>query len=333
MTGKKKYYGIDWLRTIACIGIVLIHTKANTDYIVDGFIYNKAIPLLAHFVFLFMMISAFGMCYGYFDKVMNGTINWIEFYKKRYLKILPFFVLLIIIDLAVQFNTSSLMEGFTEITLLHGFIPKEFTVIGVGWYLGTVFIFYLIFPFFCVLISKKYLAWISFAISIGLHYICAYHFMLSKDNIIYSLCYFFAGGLIYLYRESLAKVKWYVYLPIIICSTLLFFLVSRSVFVVLLLFGSLVSFALSIQRKNKVVSFISGISMEIYLSHMLILRVLEKLHLTTMFGNGLVQFIICVSLEILGTIIFSYVVQKIINFTIKKIAQIRKRQDLQKKAR
>ena len=52
-----------------------------------------------------------------------------------------------------------------------------------------------------------------------------------------------------------------------------------------------------------------------------------------MFGNGLVQFIICVSLEILGTIIFSYVVQKIINFTIKKIAQIRKRQDLQKKAR
>lgn len=324
MTINKKYYGIDWLRTIACIGIILLHIMANTNYSIDGFTYNKIIPSLANFVFLFMIISAFGMCCGYFDKVMNGTINWPDFYKKRYLKILPFFVLLIIIDLVIQFSTSSLMEGFVEITLLHGFIPKPLSVIGVGWYLGTVFIFYLIFPFFCVLISKKYLAWISFAISIGLHYICVNYFMLSKENIIYSLCYFFAGGLIYLYRENLAKVKWYVYLPIIICSLLIYFFVSNDVFVLLLVLCSLMSFAISVQWNNIVISFISGISMEIYLSHMLLFRVVEKLHLTTMFGNGWLQYIITVCLVILGTIVFSYIMQKLINYAEKKIIKLKK---------
>ncbi|MGN1129968.1 MAG: acyltransferase family protein [Ruminococcus sp.] len=333
MTVKKKYYGIDWLRTIACIGIILMHIKANTNYSIDGFTYNKIIPSLVNFVFLFMIISAFSMCCGYFDKVMNGTINWVDFYKKRYLRILPFFMLLIIIDLVMQFSTSSLMEGFAEITLLHGFIPKTLSVIGVGWYLGIVFIFYLIFPFFCVLISKKSLAWISFAISMGLHYICANYFMLSEKNIIYSLCYFFAGGLIYLYRESLEKIKWYVYLPIILCSLLVFFLVNNSTLVILLVFCSLMSFAVSIQWNNKIVSFISGISMEIYLSHMLVFRVIEKLHLTTMFGNGWVQYIICVGSVILVTIIFSFVVQKVINIIIKKITNVKKRQDLQEKVR
>ena len=244
MTVNKKYYGIDWLRAIACIGTVLLHIQVNTKYSIDGFVYAKVITFSYYFIFLFMIISAFGMCCGYFDKVMNGTINWPDFYKKRYLKILPFFVLLIIFDLVIQFSTSSLMEGFVEITLLHGFIPKPLSVIGVCWYLGIVFIFYLIFPFFCVLISKKYLAWISLAISIGLHYICANYFMLSKENIIYSLCYFFAGGLIYLYRESLAKVKWYVYLPIIICSLLIYFFVSNDILVILLVLCSLVRVAM-----------------------------------------------------------------------------------------
>lgn len=35
---KKEHYGaIDGLRTIACIGIVMMHVAANTDYSITGF--------------------------------------------------------------------------------------------------------------------------------------------------------------------------------------------------------------------------------------------------------------------------------------------------------
>ena len=78
MTVNKKYYGIDWLRAIACIGIVLLHIQVNTKYSIDGFVYAKVIPFSYYFIFLFMIISAFGMGCGYFDKEMNGTINWPE---------------------------------------------------------------------------------------------------------------------------------------------------------------------------------------------------------------------------------------------------------------
>lgn len=203
LSKQDKYYGIDYLRAFACIGIAMMHIKANTDYNISGWIYNSFIPSLTDFVYLFMAISAFGMCYGYYDRVMSGNINWTDFYKKRYVKILPFFALLIFIDVLVERNFSSVMEGLTELTLLHGFIPQDLTVIGVGWYLGTVFVFYLTFPFFCVLIEKKCRAWFALAVSLVLHFICICYFDLDRHNYIFSLCYFLIGGLIYLYRDKL----------------------------------------------------------------------------------------------------------------------------------
>ena len=37
-----------------------------------------------------MIISAFGMCCGYYNKIENNEISVNEFYKKRFQKILPF---------------------------------------------------------------------------------------------------------------------------------------------------------------------------------------------------------------------------------------------------
>lgn len=38
---KKHYNGINALRTIGCIGIVMMHMAANNNYIINGFIYKK----------------------------------------------------------------------------------------------------------------------------------------------------------------------------------------------------------------------------------------------------------------------------------------------------
>lgn len=320
MTGKKTYYGIDWLRAIACIGIALMHIRANSTYQVSGFLYNKVIPSFTDFVYLFMEISAFGMCCGYYEKVMSGRVNWTDFYKKRYIKILPFFAVLIVIDLVMSFSTDSLLEGLTEITLLHGFVPQSLSVIGVGWYLGTVFLFYLIFPFFCTLIQNKKTAWFAFAISIGLHYICANYFLLDRHNIVFSLCYFLAGGLIYLYRKELSEGNRLLYFVMFCVSLGIYYLLSSSAPTVLLVTSLFLILAISIEGGySGIVSFISGISMEIYLSHMVVFRLVEKMGLNRMFGNGWFQYLITCTLVTCGAMVFSYALQKTIKLVEKKI--------------
>ena len=88
---KKEHYGaIDGLRTIACIGIVLMHIAANNSYKINGFLYDSVIPSFTNFVFLFMTVSAFGMCCGYYERTINNKISFSDFYEKRFRKILPF---------------------------------------------------------------------------------------------------------------------------------------------------------------------------------------------------------------------------------------------------
>ena len=302
----KKYHGIDWIRAIACIGIMMMHVLANNNYEIPGFLYHSLIPSFTDFVFLFMAVSAFGMCHGYFNRVMSGEVNWTKFYKKRYSKILPFFLFIIFIDLIMNWNMDSLYEAITESTLLHGFIPHSFSVIGVGWFLGTVFIFYLVFPFFCVLIEKKLRAWCAFVVAIVLNYICSVYFNVPRNNFIYSLCFFLSGGIVFLYKDILEKIKWYLYLPIIAISISLYFFVGANTVTQLMVTLSLLSFSISMNcKKNYAISSISNISMEFYLSHMVVFRMIEKLHLNTLWGNGWLQYIITTLLVFVGTMAFS----------------------------
>lgn len=70
--------------------------------------------------------------------------------------------------------------------------------------------------------------------------------------------------------------------------------------------------------ENKITNFISSISMEIYLSYMVIFRVVEKTGLNQTIGNGWMQYIITVLIVLSGVILFSAVMQKIIGLVEKK---------------
>lgn len=59
--------------------------------------------------------------------------------------------------------------------------------------------------------------------------------------------------------------------------------------------------------------------MEIYLSHMVMFRAVEKMGLNRILGNGWLQYLITSTLVICGTVVFSYVLQKIINLVENKI--------------
>ncbi|MGO5328960.1 acyltransferase family protein [Holdemanella porci] len=314
---KKHYYGIDWLRAMACIGIVMMHIQSNNTYHLSGFIAEKMIPSFTNFTFLFMTISAFGMCVGYYAKVKSGKVNWVDFYKKRYMKVLPFLAVVVLMDIVFNHDLTSIVEAIPNLTLTRGFFPNQIEQIGVAWFLGLVFVFYAIFPLFCAMLNSKKSGWVFFAVSLLLNFVVASFYGMGRTNIIYSLPFFIAGGLIYLYRD---KVKnWHIYLPLAIFSSVLYYLVG-GVYSCLLVSISFLLLGISIGGGySKIVSFISGISMEIYLSHMVVFRLVEKMRLNIMFGNGWLQYFITVILALVGATCFSVIVKKFIEIAEKKL--------------
>lgn len=316
MTEKSNHFFIiDWLRTMACIGIVMMHIQANNTYQLTGFIAEKMIPSFTDFVFLFMTISAFGMCMGYYEKVKSGKVNWVDFYKRRYMKVLPFFTVVVLTDIVFNHDWISIIEAIPNLTLTRGFFPNNIEQIGVAWFLGLVFVFYAIFPLFCAMLNSKKSGWFFFGVSLLLNFVVGRLYGIERDNIVYSLPFFLVGGLIYLYRDKVKNL--YIYLLLTVLSIVIYYVIGGNVYTYILISVAFLLFAISIKSRNsKIISFISGMSMEIYLSHMVVFRLVEKMGLNRMFGNGWLQYFFTVILVLVGTICFVVVVRRIIKIKI-----------------
>ena len=216
---KERYEGIDGLKAYAIIGIALMHILANGNFGLTGFVFQKLIPSFTNLVFLFMMVSGFGMCCGYYQKFKDQKISVGEFYTKRYSKIWPYFALLCVLDFVMSPSKSALYEVFANLTLCQGLLPNmNISVIGVSWTLAVIFVFYLLFPFFCFLLENKKRAWLAFICAVIYNFVCSTYFFdeshiadrvvvnfSARTNILYCAVYFIAGGLIFLYRKELAE--------------------------------------------------------------------------------------------------------------------------------
>lgn len=321
----KKYYGsIDGLRTTACIGIVMMHAASNSNYSLNGFLYESVIPSFTNFVFLFMAVSAFSMCCGYYEKVLNNEISFSDFYGKRFKKILPFFGILVLLDVIVSPSVGSVYEAFADLTLLFGFLPDtgNISVIGVGWFLGLIFVFYLCFPFFCVLIENRRRAWLAFAVSLFYNYVCTVYFDAGRTNILYCSCFFLGGGLIYLYRGEIAKFSRIIAALAAAAAVAVYYAAGENTITCLLVSLSLLIYAVRAEGgilENRITKFFGSISMEIYLSHMVTFRIIEKTGLNTAAGNGWIQYAITVVGMLAGASLFSVVMQKAIALFFRKI--------------
>lgn len=313
MDKVKKYNNIDALRTFGCLAIIAWHVKANMDF--RGVLLERIIPSFDYLVYLFMMISGFGMCNGYYEKMKSGSYNLNSFYLKRYKKIVPFFALLIVLNCIVELKVENIIEGLMEITLLFGFLPNNtLSVIGVAWTLGAIFAFYIIFPFIVFLLYNKHRGVGAFVVSVGIAFMCQMYFMTDKfvtegfvmrHSFLYCLPFFLCGGLIYLYRDEIVNlVKAKKVASIICCITLTVLylvtpdeLLSTDIIVLktLLLYASWLFVALgvdSVVLSNSFTTYISGISMEMYLAHMVVFRIIDKLHLSSVFGHGVLDYMV-----------------------------------------
>lgn len=340
MTDDFKYKNIDGLRAYSAIGIILMHVMTNRG----GNINSTATVLIAPLgvlVELFFIISGFGMCCGYYDKIKNNEISVKSFYDKRYMKILPYFALLTIIDVVVaKFNVNSIIEAFCNVTLMFGYFPNpDISVIGVGWALGVIFAFYILFPFFVYMIWNKKKAWLSMIVTIVMYYIINHYFdpqgLLSACNIARWLCYFTAGGLVYLHRDEIVKRlknNRIICLIALIAAGLSFYILPSEIAGVdilpiklLLIFSYILCYAITFKSSildNKLTRFLSSISFEIYLAHMIIFRVLERVGILHLFASENVSYIFEAVCVVIFTSIFAYTTKwfldKILNVFMRK---------------
>jgi len=283
-----------------------------------------------------MVISGFSMCCGYYDKILSNDASIIEFYSKRYSKVLPFFSLLCFMDFIISPSKNALYEIFANLTLCFGLLPiYDITVIGVGWFLGVVFVFYFIFPFYCYLLFPRRKAWLSLVIALIFNYLCEVRFNAGRTNIIYCGVFFILGGIIFLYRESLERIiekKRLIVFCCVLIGTIGYFVIAKSTIIMLFLFASMLIYTLKSKTikssllNNWFVKCISKISLEIYLSHMVIYRILEKLCLLHLFKSELLSFIVICILTLIGAVAFSIITSNV----IKYIVIIYKRKKLEK---
>ena len=321
---KERYDNLDGLRALSCLCIIAMHIRANADYNL-GTVGSPIVASWTHFVPLFLMISGFGMFCGYYERFKNGNIDLNSFYGKRYKKLLPFFITLIVIDIVMDRSLSHVIEGITEATLVFGLLPNnQPEVIGVSWTLGVIFLFYMLFPFIVYLCWTKRRGWLTFISSIIISLFCSIYYFTDKfviegfaarHNFLYCAPWIIGGGIVYLNREAIKdfvqRYRWVWFGVSVIFTVGWYFLPNDDGAITMIkntaLFMPWLMYAISVDSKvlsNKVMKYLSGISLELYLAQMVIFRVFEKIHCLYLTGHGWVSFLLVWVGMVIGLIMF-----------------------------
>ena len=126
-----------------------------------------------------------------------------------------------------------------------------------------------------------------------------------------------------MYLDDLLKLKKYVTIPLAIVCFVVYIIFGGYTPLVLFSSVSIVVYCLNTKSfllTNKAVLSVSKLSMEIYLSHMIVFRVFEKLHLNTILGYGLLQYFFTVISVFLGSIIFVVTYKKVSSVVVSFIS-------------
>lgn len=334
MSKTMRHDNLDGVKVLLAFFVVFGHVLANGNYNVPD--WYDIIFRGTKYVCMFFVISAFGMCCGYYTKIGEGLINPELFYEKRIRKLLPFFALICSLDLGMAILThtvsvKNVADYLTNLTLQFGFLSNEnMTVIGVGWTLGVIFAFYIYFPFFVYTIENNKRAIAAFVTSVIITILCQRIYP-NTCAFVVNLPYFYAGGLTYLNQEKITvlvkKIKPLIFVicaGITVCWNIAHWRqsfqkiggVSLGFIENIILFFVWLCFFISDNLKlfsNRIMKFISGISFEIYLCHMVMYRILEKMNLIHLTSIGVVDAA-TTSVTVFGMAgVFSFIAKKIID--------------------
>lgn len=271
------------------------------------------------------------------ENLNRGGANLNAFYSRRFAKNLPFFALLVCIDTLFSIKTVLWRDVFASLTMAFNLMPShDMSAIGVGWTLGVIFAFYFMFPFYVFWLSTEKRAWFTVIICVVLNWCCCnyYESVWKTDgaNFLFLSVYFVIGGILYLYKdyiqEKVSRIPTFVVLLATAVITMTWYLIPANEFSLFftvktsILFAMWVIFAISQPMKllgNSVTKILSQVSLEVYLSHMMIFRVVEKLGIAYRINNGNIAYIVVLCLTIILTIVFALIAKRVIDICFRRL--------------
>ena len=169
---KRALKSLDILKGIAIIMIIIVHNRHFIMQDMTGF--RQLINFGQMGVAIFFMVSGMVLCYSWTHQCescsQKGVHNYLRFVKRRYLRLAPGFLMILLINLLLNILFLDILEyspGYimnreplgllVNMLFLHGLFPEYInSVFPGGWYIGSTFLLYLLFPILFFLFDKIY---------------------------------------------------------------------------------------------------------------------------------------------------------------------------------
>ena len=175
---KKQLQSLDLLKGIGILMIIMVH---NRHFIMKDM---TGLRLLINYgqmgCQLFFMVSGMALCYSWYHTLEKNTVSGSQltirqylsysgkFVLRRYLRLAPGFITILCVNLLLNILFMDILDlspGFivnrkpaamiTNILFLHGLFPDYInSVFPGGWYIGTTFLLYALFPLLVCLFEK-----------------------------------------------------------------------------------------------------------------------------------------------------------------------------------
>ncbi|QIH31573.1 acyltransferase [Sphingobacterium sp. DR205] len=165
-TGKKKFIPvIDGLRTLALMPVLLMHFNTNYKRYLGSSLGEPFDKVMSHGergVFLFFAISGFILTLGLYNSIeKNHMINFKDYFVRRFTRLEPPFIIsTVVLFIMVTFFMDKQWEDLighliATLTYTHNLIFGYWSPINpVSWSLEVEIQFYILIPFFCIILYK-----------------------------------------------------------------------------------------------------------------------------------------------------------------------------------
>lgn len=321
---NQKNITIQFFRIIACIMVLLTHMRS----VVPMDAISNYIDFGGFGVGVFFIISGY-LAFNSAD-LANGRV--LNYYKKRALRILPLFYVVILIWAVLRsFVFGDMPEDpaglywLNYVLLIFKSYPNsviEWSNVGAVWTIASFIYFYLFMPLFYKYINSFTKALMAEILFIGIN-IAYYLFSIKWFEPLSDLCIFGLGILIYFAKKESQESKF----TLFGCLLLIIWIINLSdvkhmlfisiIMAIILMNSNITDTSFRrVKGLNKLLNVLDKYSFEIYLSHPIILYLVSSLGIA---GNSnlLKAFIIIVGIMVLSVILEK--VSSIISSIFEKI--------------
>ena len=320
MKENNYYYSLDLFRGFCGYGVAICHLNA--------FVFSNQFMeyLSLIFVEFFFVLSGF-VLYPQLLKVIDKKKNLLIFYKRRWIRTLPLY-LLILIFVSILTNQLFSIDFLKYIFLIQKFVPNfiEYDYFPVAWSLSIEELFYLLFPLILIFLnSKNFLKYsiLIFVLIISLKYLLSTSFDANfyRTGTILRIDAILFGFIISHFKSEISKYKktiiiCFVIFTVIFLSAHDYFIINkinpgnRFLFIILMQFISgltLFSFTFSEFlftniRLKKISLLISQQTYSIYLFHIILIYIFNK----TVLSIYLMTPIYILTLFLISSLIYKY---------------------------